>query len=306
MECKLYPHKSRSVVSIQELLQISGWQISAFNLPKTWTYTEGEGVTIGILDTGCDLNHADLIENIEEGFNIIDPSSPPIDDNDHGTALAGAICASNNVIGMVGVAPKAKIVPIKVLDSNGLGYMKNVANGIKYGIKRGVDLMCLSLGSGKPSSYLRKIIKSTNIPLFCAGGNVSKTTDALYPARYPETISIAAMDKNFRRADFSNTAKNNIDFLAPGVEILSTARNGGYSVFSGSSMAVPFGVGVAALLLSAKRKHQLQIKLDTPEDYKLILKSYGVDLSSYNGEKLFAGHGIIQPEKLVEWLRTTP
>lgn len=307
MKCKLYPYKKREIANAQELIQLAGWQIITFNLPKTWSYTKGDGVIIGVLDTGCDLDHPDLVENLLEGYNVIDPSQSADDENDHGSHVAGSICASDNDYGIVGVAPKAKVVPIKVLDKDGIGYMENVAKGIRYGVERGVDMMCISLGCNKPLASLRKAIKTATqhgIPLFCAGGNISKNMDVLYPARYPETIAIGAMDQKFRRADFSNTGKNNIDFLAPGVDILSTVKDGWYAIFSGSSTAVPFAVGVAALLLSAKRRYQLKINLDTVEDYRAAFRDHSVDLSKYDGDRIFAGYGIIEPQKMVEWLES--
>jgi subtilisin family serine protease len=306
MDCKLYPHKKKEITSIQEIKQTMGWQISAFDLPKAWTYSEGQGVTIGVLDTGCDLEHPDLQGNVLEGYNVLNPDKKPIDRNDHGTHITGSICALNNDLGIIGVAPQSKVVPIKVLDDHGLGELKNVAKGIMYGIERKVDMMCLSLGSVKPVASLRKSIKKAyelGIPVFCAGGNIRKEMDALYPARYPETIAISALDKNFRRADFSNTSRQNIDFLAPGVDILSTVKDGWYATFSGSSTAVPFAVGVAALLLSAKRNKDIKIKLAGPEDYRLAFRDHGTELDKYDGDKLFAGYGIIEPDKLVEWIQ---
>jgi len=306
MQCKLHSHTKREIVSAQELKQIAGWQITTFNLPEMWKYTEGEGVTVAVLDSGCDLDHPDLANNILPGFNFIDPTKPPEDENDHGTHVTGSICAENNDYGVVGVAPKVKVIPIKVLDENGIGDINNVVKGIRYAIERNVDMMCLSLGCGKRIGNLRKAIKAAAAkgkPLFCAGGNVDKSMDALYPARYHETIAVAALNHDFKRADFSNTSKQNIDFLAPGVDILSTSRNGWYTVLSGSSTAVPFVVGVAALLLAAKRKYRLDIPLQSVEDYRTAFRNHCADLSKYKGEKEFSGYGIMEPEKIADWIR---
>ncbi len=308
MKCKLHKYKKREIASVQELKQVSGWQITSFNLPEMWKHSDGEGVTIAVLDTGCALDHPDLVNNLLPGMNFVDPGMPPEDGCDHGTFVAGAIAAENNDFGVVGVAPRAKIIPIKVLDDNGIGDMSNVAKGIRYAIERDVDMMCLSLGCGRPFGVLRKAIKAAaekGKPLFCAGGNIHKTMDALFPARYPETIAVAALGKDFKRADFSNTGKQNVDFLAPGVDILSTVRNSWYAVLSGSSTAVPFVVGVAALLLSAKRRYRLDIPLQSVEDYRNVLKLHGADLSKYTGEREFSGYGIIEPEKMVTWITTS-
>lgn len=305
MKCKLYPYKRKDIASVQELKQVAGWQITSFNIPETWSYSEGEGVTIAVLDTGCDLDHPDLKDNLLDGYNVLSPRSLPDDDNSHGTHVAGCICAKNNEIGVVGVAPSAKVVPIKVLDKSGSGNMEDIARGVRIAIERNVDMMCLSIGCAKPFGPLRKAIKAASdegIPVFCAGGNIGKDYDVLYPARYPETIAVAAIDKTFNRAKFSNTAKNNLDFLAPGVDILSTVVDGWYALFSGSSMAAPFAVGVASLMLAARKKGKTRIVLDTVEDYREILRKHGANLGKFTGDKLFAGYGIIEPDKLIEWV----
>lgn len=308
MECKFFPYERKEIANIQELVQVPGWQITAFEIPETWSFANGEGISVAVLDTGCDLDHIDLAENILEGYNVLNTKEKPEDDNDHGTHITGCICAEDNGYGVVGVAPKAKVVPIKVLDRYGSGNMKNIAKGVSFAIEYGVDMMCISIGSMKPLASLRKAIQKAykkGIPIFCACGNISKDMDALYPARYPETIAIAALTKDFHRANFSNTSKNNIDFLAPGVDIKSTIRNDWYAVFSGSSMAAPFATGVAALLASAKRHRKLPINLLTVEDYKNSFREHAVDLSSFNDEKIFSGYGIIEPKKMVQWLKTS-
>lgn len=302
MRCSLYPYKRKDVASIQEARQRLGWQVTAFDIPAAWRYSRGGGVTVAVIDTGCCRDHPDLVDNVLDGFNVLKPGRPPDDDNDHGTFVAGCICAADNDIGMVGVAPQAKVVPVKVLDADGSGDMSDVAKGVRYATERGVDMMCLSLGSGRPLASLRRAIQAAakrGIPVFCAGGNVSRAMDAMYPARYPETIAIAALDKEYERADFSNTAKGNLDFLAPGVDILSTVRGGWYAVLSGSSMAVPFAVGMAALALAAPGGRQ---SLTTVDSYRQAFRDHGVDQARYRGDRVFAGQGIIDPLRLLGWL----
>jgi len=299
MDCNIFPVKRKELVTILQVSQIPGWQISALKVSETWKKTKGEGVTVAVIDTGCDLDHCDLRDNLLEGYNVLSPKQKPEDDNDHGTSVTGCICAIDNGHGVIGVAPRCKVVPIKVLDASGCGDMKDVAKGIRVATERKVDMMCVSIGSGRPLASLRKAIKAAaaqGIPIFCAGGNIRKDMDALYPARYPETIAIGAMTKDFTRADFSNTAKHNIDFLAPGVDIVSTVRNDWYAVFSGSSMATPFAVGVVALMVSARKR-----RFDSVEDYRSALREHGVDLSKFKGDRIFAGYGIIEPKKLIDW-----
>ena len=223
-KCKLLPYERIECLSIQDASQKAGWGITAFNLPKTWQYTQGEGVKIAVVDTGCDLDHPDLKDNLAEGINFIHPGTPPEDDNCHGTHVTGILVAANNDIGMVGVCPKAKVMPVKVLNSKGSGNLLDVAKGVVWAVDNGADIITMSLGSPMKVQQVRKAIQyaaSKGVPTFVAAGNAGNTKEVFYPANYPETIAIGAIDENFARAKFSNTGRN-LDFMAPGVDIFST------------------------------------------------------------------------------------
>ena len=308
-EFSLFPYEIENVFSIQEAIQKSGWAITAFDLPKTWEKTKGQGVKIAVLDTGCDLDHPDLVGNLIDGMNFIDPSKKPWDDNKHGTHVCGIIAAENNEIGMVGVAPNAKIIPVKVLDKNGNGNAKSVCQGIRWAVDVAqADFICMSLGCPSPVDEVRDAIKyalSKKVICFVAAGNSGVTQQIFYPANYPETIGIGSIDENFNRSNFSNTG-HNLDFLAPGGQILSTVPDNWYAVMSGTSMATPFAVGVAALLLSYARSKKLLIKLDTNNDYIEVFKSYtrAIPNSSEKDKSFYEGFGILDPKKLYESLKS--
>lgn len=306
-KCKLFPHKIEEVISIQEAKQLVGWSISSFDLPKTWDKTKGEGVKIAVIDTGVDLDHPDLKSNILPGINLISPNKPPKDDAQHGTHVSGIICAENNDIGMVGVAPAAKIIPIKALDKEGIGTLENIALGIRWAVDNGADLICMSLGSPRPIQQVRKAIQyaaSKKVIIFVAAGNVGMTKDVFYPAAYPETIAIGSIDENFNRSKFSNTGKN-LDFLAPGGHIFSTIPDNWYGMMSGTSMSAPWATGIAALMLSYVRNHSTKIKLNTPDDYRSALKAQTIPINDteYASKKFFEGFGIIDPRKFEEFIK---
>jgi major intracellular serine protease len=308
-EFSLFPYEIENVFSIQEVKQKAGWGITAFDLPKAWEKTKGQGVKIAVLDTGCDLDHPDLVGNLIDGINFIDQSKKPWDDNKHGTHVCGIIAAENNEIGMVGVAPNAKIIPVKVLDKNGNGNAKSVCQGIKWAVDVAhADFICMSLGCPSPVDEVRDAIKyalSKKVICFVAAGNSGVTQQIFYPANYPETIGIGSIDENFNRSNFSNTGYN-LDFLAPGGEILSTVPDNWYAIMSGTSMATPFAVGVAALLLSYARSKNLSIKLDTNNDYIEAFKSYTrtIPNSSEKDKSFYEGFGILDPKKLFESLKS--
>lgn len=305
-KCELLPFKRKEVVSIQSSKQKHGWGITAFNLPEAWGETQGEGVKIAVIDTGVDLDHPDLKENLLPGMNFVNKKKPPHDDAGHGTHVAGIICAMNNEIGMVGVAPKSKVVPIKVLDSKGSGDLITVSEGIRWAIEQGVDFITLSLGSPNPVQQVRKAIQlaeSKGIITFCAAGNAGKTRQIFYPANYPETIGIGSIDEDMDRSNFSCTGQD-LDFLAPGNEIFSTVPESWYAILSGTSMANPFAVGVAALLLSYNRSKGNKIKLECSDDYRRVFKKNTVPVSNpkFAKDKFFEGFGIINPSDIDSWL----
>lgn len=304
-KCVLPPFKRTEVLSMQEAKQNAGWNITAFNLPEAWKVSQGDGVKIAVLDTGADLSHQDLVENLLPGYNFISNNEHPMDDNSHGSHCIGTICASNNDIGIVGVAPKAKVMPVKVLDNNGTGDFATVAKGIKWAVDNGANLISMSLGCPKPIQQVAKAISyaaSKGVVTFCAAGNSGPNTPIFYPANYPFTISIGAIDEHFNRAKFSN-AGDNLDFMCPGVNILSTVPNNWYAMMSGTSMATPFAVGVAALLMSFYIKEQKTI--NSVEAFRSIFKENTVPIHNpeFAGKKFFEGFGIIDPLKLMEWVK---
>lgn len=300
-KCKLFPYEREDCLSVQDAQQKAGWNITAFELPKAWAYSQGEGVVIAVLDTGCDLNHPDLVENLLPGFNATNPRKPPEDGNGHGSHITGTLIASNNDIGVVGVCPKAKVRPVKVLKDNGNGNMLDVAEGIRWAIEQKVDLISMSLGTPVKVQQVRKAIKAAarhGITCFVAAGNAGNTKEVFYPAAYPETIAIGAVDVNMQRAGFSNTGIN-LDFMAPGVDIFSTVPDDWYATLSGTSMAQPFACGVAALLLSYVRNKKPDTKLTCAEDYREIFKKYTTPIknNNYSNKKFYQGFGIIDPRK---------
>jgi subtilisin len=298
--CKLLPYKKKNCVSILDAQQKAGWGITSFDLPKAWQHTQGEGVIIAVLDSGVDLTHPDLTENLLDGINMLNPGAPA-DGNGHGTHVTGVLVAQNNEIGMVGVCPKAKVLPVKVLDDSGVGNLVTVGNGIRWAADRGADFIVMSLGCPNKCQSLRKAIQyaeSKGTVTFVAAGNAGRTSQIFYPANYPETISIGAIDKDFKRAKFSCTG-HNLNFMAPGVDIFSTYLNNWYATLSGTSMACPFAVGVASLVLSYVKKGKANYTLKCAEDYRTLFRSYTSKITDENisDPKFFEGFGIIDPRK---------
>ncbi|WP_368491122.1 S8 family peptidase [Clostridium sp. BJN0013] len=232
--------------------------VEMIQAPKIWDQTKGKGITVAVLDTGCDTTHPDLKERIVGGRNFTNDDGGNIDVyedyNGHGTHVAGTIAAIENNTGIVGVAPEANLLIIKVLDEDGSGQYEWIINGINYAIEQKADIISMSLGGPEDVPELHEAIQkavNNNILVVCAAGNAGdgdeSTNEFDYPGCYNEVISVGAIDLQRRSSDFSNS-NNEIDLVAPGEEILSTYLNGTYARLSGTSMAAPHVSGALALI----------------------------------------------------------
>lgn len=247
------------------------------------TSRTGAGVRVAILDTGIDLEHPDLKANIEAaaGKNCIAPLASAVDDHGHGTHVAGTVAALDNEVGVVGVAPGATLIPIKVLNAEGSGTWDQVICGIDRAVAVGAQVASLSLGGA--GSFTGMVCGSSGDALFeaicngiekrvtftIAAGNDSKDAAGFVPAAHPGVITVSAYSDVDGEADtyacsgfaiwktcdeafasFSNYG-DIVDVMAPGVDIESTTMGGGTGLKSGTSMAAPHVAGIVALLLEA-------------------------------------------------------
>jgi subtilisin family serine protease len=257
--------------------QIFGWEIKKFNIENQWKFSKGEGVKVAVIDTGCDLYHDDIKNNILDGKNFVEEGKDPIDRNGHGTHVAGTIAAQNNGLGMVGVAPETKIIPVKALGDDGSGSLDNIIKAIEWSANYGVDFITMSLGSPVAAKPLENVINyaaKKGVIIFCAAGNNGIESDIMYPAKYDNTISIGAIDSNLNRTSFTCSGET-LDFLAPGHNILSCVPGNGYAMMSGTSMSNPFAVGCASLLLSYSKKlgsESIGAMLKNTNDYISVFK----------------------------------
>jgi len=299
----LLPYTREDIFGLNpNVAQISGWEIKLFDIENQWKISRGAGVVVAVIDTGCDLDHPDLKENILQGKNFINPKKDPYDDNGHGTHTSGTIAAADNKTGMVGVAPKAKILPIKALDSQGNGNLQNILDAIIWAADNKADFISMSLGTPQTSPQIQKAIdyaSNKGSIIFCAAGNSGENTDIMYPAKCDNTIAIGAIDRNLQRTSFTCSGET-LDFLSPGHDILSCVPGGRYALMSGTSMSTPFAVGCAALLLSNFRQIKYSATenmLKTSNDYVNVFKKKSKNLSDpkYAGIKKYQGYGILYP-----------
>lgn len=293
----LLPYVREDIFGLDTTKQVSGWEIEKFNIRSLWSQSQGEGVTVAVIDTGCDLEHEDIKNNIVDSINFVSKEKVR-DVAGHGTHVASTIAAENNATGMVGVAPKTKIIAVKALGDNGNGSLSNISKAIIWSADKKVDFITMSLGSHYHSKDLESAIKyaaNKGSIIFCAAGNSGKDTDVLYPAKYDNTIAIGAINEKLERTDFTCSGES-LDFLAPGHNILGCVPGNKYALMSGTSMSNPFAVGCASLLLSYNRKHK-KYNLNTVNDYIEVFKKTSRNLtdSRYSGIKKYQGYGILYP-----------
>jgi len=247
---------------------------------SAWDRTTGGDTIVAVLDTGVDLTHPDLRENLwtnpdevagngrdDDGNGVVDDAhgtdviagdGDPTDDNGHGTHVAGIIGArGGNGIGTAGVAWRVRIMPVKVLDAGAGGNTVSVAQGIDYAIAEGASVINLSLAGPQRSGALDEAIsraRDAGVLVVAAAGNQSRDLALLpsWPAASDaeNLVAVAASDAGGALARISSFGSP-VDLVAPGDTIISTAMGGGYEWRTGTSMAAPMVAGAAALLRSA-------------------------------------------------------
>jgi len=267
------------------------WDISYTEADKAWPLIKQKReIKVAVLDTGVDYTHPDLKNRVlkSKGYNFVDNNSDTMDDNGHGTHVSGIIAANaNDNIGIAGIdgTLDVKIIPVKVLDSNGEGEVNDIVKGIKYAADNGADIINLSFGANEKSKSIAEAIsyaKSKGTFVVAAAGNDNEDSDNISPAG-DGAFTVAAMSYNYKKASFSDYG-NCIKVSAPGVEILSTVP-GGYEAWDGTSMAAPVATGIAAMVKAEDPNL-------SPSQIEDVLDSTAKDIMSKGKDKQ-SGYGLI-------------
>jgi subtilisin family serine protease len=264
-------------------------------------------VKVGACDTGISEEHSvgrggDLNGAVFASRDFTGSRQGVLDIHGHGTHVAGIIGArAGNDRGIAGVAPKCQLAIAKVLGDNGFGSDDSVAAGIVWCVEQGCQVINLSLGGGGRSRKIEDAITYANTKgciVVCAAGNEGGRVG--WPAAAPNNLCIGAIDANKVLANFSNRG-NEVDYVGPGVEILSTYARGGYAKLSGTSMATPWISGLIANMLS----HRSGPSVASAATYREIFDRAVIDLGPPGHDPGY-GHGVPDPRKLFAAIAPEP
>jgi hypothetical protein len=285
-------------------LNFEQYYLQSIDASLAWDITQGDSqIIVAVLDSGIMLDHPDLIGSIhpdgkDTGSNDDDPSDES--GNSHGTHVAGIIAAqTNNRLGISGVAFRATILPIKVVDDLGTIDTISVINGIQHAINNDADIIHMSFG-GESSNldqnplFFDKVQEAVSheIVMVASAGNIGISNESnidvagIVPATYPNVIAVSATNKDHTFANGLSMHGDSVDFSAPGKLIFSTSSTPPfYSALSGTSFSAPIVSGTAALILSVYPE-------STPSEVFSLLKEGAVDLGE-KGKDPFFGHGMV-------------
>ncbi len=267
------------------------WGLHAYGIPALWKGTQGDGVTVAVVDTGIAPHYALEVKD-HRNFSS---DSEMFDSVGHGSHVAGVIGARRGPA--KGIAPACTLLSLKVLGHSGMGSNEAVAQAVTYATEAKADIICMSLGSARPDAKLHEAIKQAHangVVIVCAAGNDGGAVD--YPAAFQETIAVGAVDRNGNACEFSSRGKE-ISVAAPGQDITSTWLADGYATISGTSMAAPFVAGVLALYVSSSKKNGM--KVDTKSAVS-ALASTCRDVGEQGKDDLY-GWGLLDPHKLLNY-----
>ncbi|MGH2829419.1 MAG: S8 family serine peptidase, partial [Actinomycetota bacterium] len=300
------------------------WGVQTVRAPQVWSNVTGRGVTVAIVDSGVDLSHPDLVNSIAtntgetgtdesgrdrrtngidddsnqliddwRGWDFAAGDASPLDVVGHGTGVAGVVAAAHDGLGLTGVAPGAKILPVRVLDDEGGGFDSDIIAGIVYAADQGARIINLSLGAPTYSQAMRSAVDYAAaqgaLVVAAAGNGATPSPVVAYPAGYQNVLSVGAINQSGAPAPFSLTGK--VDVAAPGQAVPVARLGGGTEMADGTSFAAPHVAGVVALLAE---RHPLA----TGRRLRQITAGTATDVGT-PGYDVRTGAGIVNAEAAV-------
>lgn len=268
------------------------WHIPKIGANTAWSYNNGGGIKVAVLDTGVTAVQ-DLSANLIGGTNVVSPSSGTADVYGHGTAVAGTIAAvCNNGMGVAGVACGAKIMPVVIANSQGQAYLSDIATGIQWAADNGARVINISydnLTNSQTIDNAAQYARSKNAGVVTAAGNSGNNPG--FTTNDPYLFTVSATDSNDALATFSSYGPY-VDLSAPGVGIWTTNRDGTYGSWNGTSFASPVVAATEAMMLAANPAL-------TPAQVEQTLENTATDLGAA-GYDPYYGYGRVNAAAAVQ------
>lgn len=270
------------------------WQLQLIHADSAWDLESyGNDIRVAVIDSGC-YAHDDLKNNLLQGKNYIEGTTDVTDNNGHGTHVSGIIAAEMNNVGIAGVAPKAKIVPLKCFDPSQKTYVDDVLDAIYDAVDvYGCKVINMSWGMPGGDPLLKEALDyayEKGVILVASVGN--EGTDVLYyPAAYDNVIGVGSVDENKEKSYFSQY-NTSVTVVASGEWVKSTYKDGTYQEMIGTSQAAPMITGIAAAVLSMNEKM-------TPAAFKELLVETAEDLGTEGYDTRF-GYGLADEDAFIE------
>ncbi len=280
----------------EDKLYSEQWQLQLINADAGWKLeTYGNDIKVAVIDSGC-FEHEDLKNNLLEGKNYLNGTTDVTDNNGHGTHVSGIIAAEMNDIGIVGVAPKAKIVPLKCFDPTHSTYVEDILDAIYDAVDvYDCKIINMSWGLKNDDPFLREAIDyadSRGVILVAAVGNYGSTT-MYYPAAYENVIGVSSVGIDKNKSSFAQYNKS-VLVTASGEKVKSTYKDGSYQVLQGTSQATPMVSGMAAVTLAMNENL-------TSEEFRKLLIETAEDLGEEGYDVKF-GYGLVNEDALINRL----
>ena len=298
------------------------WHFDEVQAEAAWDLSTGAGVTVAVLDTGLANGGADGIGCVVQGRDVVNSDDQPFDGHGHGTHVAGTVAqATDNAVGVAGLAHGACVMPVKVLADSGSGSTADIAEGIYFAVNNGAKVINMSLGFSTRRFVSRNSIidpaleyaAQNGVTVVVASGNDGNRRFVSYPASHASTISVGATGIGGAIAPYSNRGRG-LDLVAPGGDtskdvngdgyadgVLQETRSGGswgYQFFQGTSMASPHVAAAAAILISAG-EHV------SPDQVRDALSNSALDLGDGGHDNTY-GAGLLQVYSALNWDNTSP